>query len=213
MRASKSAAASILIFGCSASALGQVNPSIIGNTIGQIMTPGRMPDSCYDGTARVSAKAIQKVTPYIDKTIQKYRERALGAEGIKTAFMKHGRFVVDGVEIDPGSAQDPWLDPTVQLVRSEDFVRATAGGFVLARWKAIAGDGRVIGTYDGFMAPRPREFGFRELKLYTAGTPQPEALKPFCVTPGDVELWREAKAKRGAEKASKKARNQEAATK
>jgi len=205
MRVGKAILGGLLAALTSESAAAQVSPSVFGNTIGKLMTPGKMPDSCYDGTGRVSAKAIQKVAPYVDRTIQNYRERAMGAEGIRTAFMKHGRLIIDGVEIDLARAKDPWLDPTVQLVRREDFVRATAGGFVLVRWNAIAHDGRVLGTYEGFMAPRPREFGFRELKLYTEGTSKPEALKAFCQMPGDVEAWREAKVKRDTERAAKKA--------
>ena len=67
-------------------------------------------------------------------------------------------------------------------------------------------DGKVLGTYDGFMFAKARSFALRELHLTSASNPiQPEPLKPYCQVPGDVAKWQEAKAKREAEKAAKRA--------
>jgi len=168
-------------------------------------------DACYDPEFRVSDRQVQLIVPYVNEVMEKYASTVRSGGNLDDLFYgkrEQRHWVFDGAEVDPRSAKDPWIGTSsrlqpVQYVRSN----AGAGGAIISRWNVIGDDGRVLGTYDAVMVARARHFAFKKLNLHSpAGAAALQPLKTFCLDPGDIEKWQAAKAKRGAEKAAREAR-------
>jgi hypothetical protein len=166
---------------------------------------GARPDGCYNGRWTPSAESIAKGPARVEAVMANYRQiastgtdlrRAIGAEGVR-------RWQLDGQVQDVRAVSDPFLPKVARLERL--FITSgNESAYYRIQWRAYAADGSEIGIYDALMFWNGKKF--MSLDLYTAqATVRPVANTPFCETPGDVELWREAKAKREAEKAAKRA--------
>jgi hypothetical protein len=165
--------------------------------------------ACYDPNFRIDERQRSLVIPYANQAIEKYASLARESQSLDLLFEQARRnrhWSLDGVESDTRIAKDPWIGPSTRLIPI-DYVRSNAGGSVLVRWNAVAGDGHLLGTYDALMVPRARSFALKELRLYSASvTVQPGPLKTYCLYPGDIEERQLKKAKREAEKAARAVR-------
>src|SRR5205814_70055 len=112
---------------------------------------------------------------------------------------------LDGQNQDPRALRDPWIAQAATL----EPVAFTVGNWKSsyhAQWKAVSADGTVLGLYDAWMNKSDTGSRFIWLDLYSAAAAD-KAMpnEPFCDQPGDVGLWKQAKAKHEAEKAAKRA--------
>lgn len=180
---------------------------IVNDVIAQMLMSGGggRPDKCYDGSWTPSAESIAKGPARVEAAMANYRQvastgtdlrKVIGSEGVR-------RWQLDGQVQDVRAVRDPFLPRAARL----ELLFVTSGNesaYYRAQWRAIAADGTEIGTYDALMFWRSKKF--MSLDLYTpSATDRPLSERPFCQTPGDVELWKEAKAKHEAEKAAKQA--------
>lgn len=180
---------------------------IVNDVIAQTMMgigSGR-PDKCYDGRWTPSAESIAKGPARVEAAMANYRQvastgtdlrKVIGSEGVR-------RWQLDGQVQDVRAVRDPFLPRAARL----ELLFVTPGNesaYYRAQWRAIAADGTEIGIYDALMFWRSKKF--MSLDLYTlSATDRPLANTPFCQTPGDVENFKEAKARREEEKAAKRA--------
>jgi hypothetical protein len=168
-------------------------------------------DGCYNPNLVHRSRRVISIDPYIDQAMEKYLGVARGSgklDKVFTGTREHRLMLIDGVQVDPRNARDPWtsrvarLEPAGSIQSNDDF---NAHG----KWRALAADGSLVGTYDAYLRAGVGGFHIRQLKLVSAGsTIPPDELKPFCIDPGDIEKWQEKKAQREAEKAAKRAENQ-----
>lgn len=181
--------------------------SFMADVIGQAVAGygGGRPNACYDGRWTPSAESIAKGPARVEAAMANYRQvastgtdlrKVIGSEGVR-------RWQLDGQVQDVRAVRDPFLPRATRL----ELLFVTSGNesaYYRAQWRAYAADGGEIGIYDALMFWKSKKF--MSLDLYTPGaTARPLANTPFCETPGDVEAWKEAKAKREAEKAAKQA--------
>jgi hypothetical protein len=163
-----------------------------------------LPDKCYDGRWAPSAELIAKGPARVEAAMANYRQvastgtdlrKVIGSEGVR-------RWQLDGQVQDVRAVRDPFLPKVARL----ELLFVTAGNSFdyRAQWRAIAADGSEIGIYDAVMFWKSKKFMSLDLYSPTA-TERPVAEAPFCQTPGDIEKWKEAKAKQEAEKAAKRA--------
>jgi len=181
--------------------------SFMADVIGQAVAgygSGR-PNACYDGRWTPSAESIAKGPERVEAAMANYRQvasigtdlrKVIGSEGVR-------RWQIDGQQQDVRAVRDPFLPKIARLERL--FITSgNENAYYRVQWRAYAADETEIGIYDALMFWRSKKF--MSLDLYTPqATDMPVANTPFCETPGDVEAWQEAKAKREAEKAAKRA--------
>ena len=175
---------------------------------GGIPTGRTILDACYDPEFRVSDRQVQLIVPYVNQAMEKYVSTVRSGGNLDDLFYgkrDQRHWTLDGAELDPRSAKDPWITASTRLQPAQ-YVRSNvgAGGAIVSRWNVIGDDGRVLGTYDAVMVARARHFAFRELNLHSPNGAALQPLKTFCLDPGDIEKWQAAKAKREAEKAARK---------
>jgi hypothetical protein len=198
----------------SKTAIGAAVAALLGGSPAAAQYYGGIPtgrillDACYDPTFPRDPARLQKIIPYADQAMDKYLGLARGSAKLDKMFTgtrEHRVMFIDGLQVDPRTAQDPWaarvakLEPVGYVQSNEDFN-------MHAQWRALAADGTLLGIYDAFIRVGVGGYHIRQLKLISAGSSaQPDVLEPFCVDPGDIEKWRAAKAKRDAEKAARAA--------
>lgn len=157
--------------------------------------------ACYERNFPRDAEILRKFTPAVDRAIEKYAALARNSKSLDKMFTRQGAFksaarhrswILDGVDGDPRTAKDPWIDASTRFERI-GMVQSNDDFGLHVHWRVIAGDGRILGIYDAFMLVGMGGYHMRWLKLYSASAAvQPEPLKPFCLYPGDIEE-REAK--------------------
>ena len=198
---------------CSAGAMAQSSfmADVIGSTIAN-MNSG-VPEKCFDGRWSPSAEDIEKGKARVASGLEHYRELATSGTDVSKAFIgskSFRRWRLDGQNQDPRAFRDPWI---VQAATLEP-VAFTVGNWKStyhAQWKALSADGTVLGIYDAWMNKSDTGSRFIWLDLYSpAASEKAMANTPFCDQPGDVEKWKEAKARRAADKAAKRAANEAA---
>jgi hypothetical protein len=197
------AAATALFGGAPAGGQSSFIPSMIGQAVaGYNIT---RPNACYDGRWTPSAGSIAKGPERVEAAMANYRQvastgtdlrRVIGGEGVR-------QWQLDGQVQDVRTVRDPFLPKVARLERL--FVTpGNEGAYYRAQWRAYAADGTEIGIYDALMFWSSKKF--MSLDLYTPqAAAKPIANTPFCETPGDVEAWKEATAKREAKKAAERA--------
>ena len=163
------------------------------------------PDKCYDGRWAPSAESVAKGPARVEAAMANYRQVASTGTDLRKVIGSEGlrRWQLDGKVADVRAVQDPFLPRVARL----DLLSVTSGNesaYYRAQWRAVAADGTEIGLYDALMFWKSSKFMALDLYSPTA-TDRPIADTPFCETPGDVEKWKEAKAKREAKKAAKRA--------
>lgn len=201
-------AAAVAAFG-GAPAAGQSSfmAAVIGQTV-MSMNSGT-PTACYDGRWQPKAKDIADGQTRAESAVQAYRQAASASTDLKPVFTggKHiWLWRIDGVEQDVRAGRDPWLS-RVSRFEPVAFQAANQAGTFRALWRAVAADGTVLGTYDGWLTRwNGNTARFMHLDLYSANSAkQADPMTPFCYAPGDIAKWQEAKAKREAAKAAKRA--------
>jgi hypothetical protein len=199
------------LIGAAVAALGAASAtaqsSFMADMIGQAVAGygGGRPSGCYNGRWTPSAESIAKGPARVEAAMANYRQvastgtdlrKVIGSEGVR-------RYQLDGQLQDVRAVRDPFL-PRIARLERLFITSGNENAYYRAQWRAYAADGSEIGIYDALMFWKSNHF--MSLDLYTPrATGRPVANMPFCESPGDVELWQEAKAKREAEKAAKRA--------
>lgn len=153
-------------------------------------------NGCYDPNFQHNPKAMVETIRYADKAMAKYERLARSSRPPNDMFTQQGSFasaarhkawIIDGVEGDPRTAKDPWIDASTRMERV-GLVRSNDGLGVDVQWRAVGSNGSVLGNYDSFMSARLGGYEILKLKLYSVGAAtQAAPLKPFCLYPGDIE--------------------------
>jgi hypothetical protein len=174
-----------------------------GIPTGRILLP-----ACYDPNFRHDASRLPKIIPYAEQAMDKYLGLARSSSNLDKMFTgtrEHRLMMIDGAQVDPRTTHDPWA-ARIAKVEPVGYVQSNEDLNMHAQWRAIAGDGALLGTYDAFIRAGVGGYHIRQLKLISAGSNvQADELRPFCVDPGDIEKWQEKKAQRDAEKAARAA--------
>jgi len=190
----------------SGSASGQ--SSFMADVIGQAAAgySGGEPDSCFDGRQRPKPEGIASASVRADKAFGEYRTFAATKASLKPLFYGKKNWDFDGAVQDAAAATDPWADRISRVERVNLTVANTARSWFRGIWNAYAADGSLLGSYDAMMQAGRGSAGFISLALRSPGSAaHSEPVVPFCSRPGDIERWKEARAKREAEKAAKRA--------
>lgn len=201
-------AVTLVASAATATAQSSFMPDIIGQTVAG-MNQG-LPNACYTEKWAPKPKALADGPTRVGSAIQSYLQTASASTDLKPLFTGSSKRIwhwdIDGAEQDVRATRDPWVG-RVERVEPIGLVASNQGFQYRALWRAVAKDGTVLGTYDAWLFIKGRDSArFLNLRLYSVGAArQPDPLVPFCSEPGDIELWKEAKAKREAEKASKRA--------
>src|SRR3954453_23798903 len=120
---------------------------------GGIPTGRILLDACYDPNFRHAPSRLPKIIPYAEQAINKYLGLARSSSNLDKMFTgtrEHRLMMIDGAQVDPRSARDPWaarvarLEPVGYVQSNEDFN-------MHAQWRAVAADGTLLGTYDAFI--------------------------------------------------------------
>jgi hypothetical protein len=198
-------AGAVLAVGLAAPALAQsyIANDVIAQTLMGVGS-GR-PDKCYDGRWTPSAESIAKGPQRVEAAMANYRQVASSATDLRKVIGSEGvrRWQVDGQVQDVRAVRDPFL-PRAARLELLFVTPSNESAYYRAQWRAVAADGTEIGIYDALMFWRSKKF--MSLDLYTpSATERPVANTPFCQVPGDGEKFKEAKAKREAEKAARRA--------
>jgi len=178
-------------------------PDVIAQTIAGMNAP--LPDKCYDGRWTPSAESIAKGPARVEAAMANYRQVAATGTDLRKVIGSEGvrRWQLDGKVQDVRAVRDPFLSRVARLELLA-VTPSNGGAYYRAQWRAIAADGSEVGSYDALMFWRSKKF--MSLDLYTpSATDRPLPDTPFCQRPGDVEEWKEARAKLEAEKAAKRA--------
>ena len=165
-----------------------------GVPTGRILLPG-----CYNPDYRPNPRHWPNIIPDADKTLDKYLGLARSASNLDKMFTgrrENRTMTINGVSVDARTARDPWASRVAKL-EPVGYVQSNEEMNMHAQWRALASDGTLIGTYDLLIRAGVGGYHIRQLKLVSAGS-QPEALKSFCMTPGDVEKWQSDKAAKEA---------------
>jgi hypothetical protein len=202
------AAALALLAAAPAVAQSSFMADMIGQAVAGYGNAGT-PDACYDGRWQPKPKDLAMGPQRVEAAMRAYQQFATTSTDLKPVFTggKHiWLWRIDGVEQDVRAVRDPWA-PSVARVEPIAFQGANQAGTFRALWRAVAADGTVLGTYDGWLTRWDGNTArFMHLDLYSANAAkQPDPMIPFCFAPGDIAKWQEAKAKREAEKAAKRA--------
>ncbi len=205
-------AASVALLGTSAtaqSAFIQALPDVLGQVVSGMNTAA--PDKCFDGRWSPSAADNDKGKVRVQSGLDHYRELAGAGADVSKAFIgskSFRRWRLDGEKQDPRSLHDPWIGQAARLEQVA-FTTGNWNGGYHVQWKALAADGTMLGLYDAWMNKSDTGSRFIWLDLYSpAQTDKAMANIAFCDQPGDVEVWKEAQAKRAAKKAAKLAAEQ-----
>jgi hypothetical protein len=179
----------------------------IGTFAGNLLDRGDM-KWCYQSTAKPNAKYLAGQVRYMDQAMDKYLGLARTSGNLDKMFTgtrDHRLMSIDEMQADPRTAQDPWAVQAVKL-DSLGYVMSNDMQNIHGHWRAIASNGAALGTYDALLRAGVGGYHIRQVRLISASsTAQLDELKPFCIDPGDIEKWQEAKAKRDAEKATRDA--------
>ena len=193
-------------------AAAQYNPvmvDVIGQTVAG-MYSGQPDRQCLSEAKRPKPADVAKARAYADAVFDQYVQQSTARADVTRSFSHSKKFrdwTVDGVKQDVATGRDPWLGAGVR-VEPLGFVQGNAKIRYRGMWRAVRADGAVLGTYDGVLQREDGGARFLSLDLYTpSAAKQPKPLTMFCSFPGDVEAFREAEAKRAAEKAARKARS------
>jgi hypothetical protein len=184
-----------------AGAQSSVMADVIGQTVMGMYAPA--PAACYDGRWAPKPQDFEKAAARTDALIQQYREQGVAGGDLKKLFVSSkARWQLDAQPQSVRDLHDPWIARTARLER----VALSVGNWRTTyhvQWRALAADGSPVGLYDAVVNVGGR---FNSLDLYSpTATARPALDAPFCAEPGDINKWREAKAKREAEKAAKRA--------
>jgi hypothetical protein len=202
------AAAAALLGGASAAAQSSFTADVLGSTIAN-MSSGT-PRACYDGRMQPKPKTVAQGAIRVASAIQNYLQIASASTDLKPLFTGSSKSIwhwdLDGKEQDVRNVRDPWAG-RVTHIEPIGVVVSNQGYTLRALWRATAKDGTVLGTYDAWLYEKGGSSArFLTMRLYSVDAPKhADALVPFCFQPGDIETWREAKAKREAGKAAKRA--------
>lgn len=206
------AAASVLLH-APAAAQSNFVASVIGQTIANMNTAA--PDKCFDGRWSPSAEDIEKGKARVQSGLDHYRQLAAAGTDVSKAFIgskSFRRWQLDGQNQDPRALRDPWIGQAARLEQVA-FTASNWNSGYHVQWKALAADGTMVGLYDAWMNKSDTGSRFVWLDLYSpAAAAKAMANTPFCDQPGDIEKWKEAKAKHDAERAAKRAKEAAEAT-
>ena len=187
-----------------ASAQSSFMADVIGQAAGGYS--GGEPDSCFDGRQRPKPEGIASASVRADKAFGEYRALAASKASLKPLFYDKKNWDFDGAVQDAAAATDPWADRISRVERVSLTVANTGRSWFRGIWNAFAADGSLLGSYDAMMQAGRGSAGFISLALRSPGSAaHSEPDVPFCSRPGDIERWNEARAKREAEKAAKRA--------
>jgi hypothetical protein len=183
--------------------------SVITDVIGQTAAgmSGSQSDDCFNGHDFPKEGEIRNGRERSEGAMQKYLALARTGVSLTPAFVKEvaaRHWIRDGSSGPVEQASDPWAARIARL-EPTDFRAGNQKTSYRAIWKAYAADGSTIGLYEAFVHRTRNGASFIDLSLHSSNAPQPAAGEPFCSYPGDIEKWREAKAKRDAEKAARRA--------
>lgn len=182
---------------------------VIVDAIGQAMgnMSGGMSESCLDGSDEPTVEQAARFTREAEPAMRAYLALATTGADVSPSFVHRNeiRWTIDGAALDIRTGRDPWAGRVARL----ELIGLRLGAFKVrgrGQWRAFAADGTELGVYDGLFRRRSRGFELTWLDLYSAGAArQAPALIPFCYTPGDAEEFREARARREAERAARRA--------
>lgn len=181
-------------------------PDVLGQTVAN-MNAGA-PDKCYDGRWSPSAEDIENGKVRVQSGLDHYRQLAGAGTDVSKAFIgskSMRRWQLDGEKQDPRALRDPWIGQAAKLEPTAFTVGNWKNGYH-AQWRAVAADGSTLGYYDAWMNKSDTGSRFIWLDLHSPATADKVmADTAFCSEPGDIENWKEAKAKREAAKAAKRA--------
>ena len=200
------AAAAALLWAAPAAAQYAAINDVIAQTI-MSMNQG-YPDTCYTEKWAPKPNEIADGSERSEKGMADYLKFAAAGTDLSEAYagrLENRHWKLDGIEQDTRASRDPWVARIARIERV-DLRVGNAGVTYRGLWRAYAADGTPLGTYEALLLRKRGGSRLNELALHSpGGADQPAAATPFCVAPGDIEKWQEAKAKRAAEKAARRA--------
>jgi hypothetical protein len=195
----------IVLVGCAVAAM-LGSASAEAQYYGGIPTGRTLLPACYDPSFQYSPSRLPIIIPYADQAMNKYLGLARARSSLDKMFTGtrgNRLMLIDGVQVDPRTAKDPWAHQIVKL-EPVGYVQSNEALNTLAQWRAISSNGTLLGTYHGLLRGGIGGYHFRQLMLTSAGSQMhPGELKPFCMTPGDIEEWQAKKAEREAKRSAK----------